>query len=271
MTRTFKCIPTFLLILLFIAQGIVQGESANREKTSTRTKAILDDLQRGQWLNKKFVTTLKKTRSPRLAGLNIRQSGFSVMKEGNQYPVQVIWNFHEAGIGLTFVDAKYVNKNNSYELLTTSPGNHLNKTERDVVYYPATDEISWKFTDRDGKQYDLSFVRVQPDIDRYINKKLLAGEYVDSNGRIFKFSEDGLATWPDKTFEYKICVDYIPRIDEITCDCFSNTVIENHKVKSHTTWDFFIDKNKLLIYEPIQPDEYCSKKILYTLKRRTKN
>jgi hypothetical protein len=270
MTRTFKRIPTFLLILLFIAPGIVQGEDTNREKTSTRTKAILDDLQRGQWLNKKFVTTLQKTKSPRLAGLNIRQSGFRVLKEDDQYPVQVIWNFHEAGIGFTIVGAKYVKHNDSYELRTSPQSEYSSEQENDVVYYPATDEISWKFTDH-GKRFELSFVRVQHDIDRYINKKVLAGEYVDSTGRIFNFSENGIATWPDKTIEYKICVDYIPRIDEITCDCFSNTVIENHKVKSHTTWDFSIDKNRLLVYEPFQPDEYCSKKILYTLKRRTKN
>jgi hypothetical protein len=254
---------------MFFAPSDLRSENAIKSKGSTK---VVDDLQRGQWLNKKFLTTLRKTKSPRLAGLNIRQSGFRVLKEGNQYPVQVIWNFHEAGIGFTIVEAKYVRKNDSYELLTSSPSEQSNnKKERDIVYHPASDEISWQFTDHDGKQYDLSFVRVQPDIDRYINKTLLAGEYVDNNGQIFIFSEDSIATWPDKTFKYDILLDYTPRIDDITCDCFQNIVIENHKVKSLTTWDFLIDKNKLLIYEPIQPGEYCSKKILYTLKRRKMN
>jgi len=270
MTRIIKAISVSLLLLVIPTK--LWSESIERPKVTKKVKAILDDLQRGQWLNKKFLTTLRKTNSPRLAGRNIRQSGFRVLKEGEQYPVQVIWNFHEAGIGFTIVDAKYIKKNDSYELHTLSPGERSNKRkELNIVYRLASDEISWRFTDKDGKRYDLLFVRVQPDIDRYINKKLLAGEYVDSNGRIFKFTEDGLAKWPDKTFKYKILLDYTPRIDEITCDCFQNVVIENNKVKSLTTWDFQIKNNKLLIYEPIQPGEYCSKKILYTLKRQKTN
>jgi hypothetical protein len=48
----------------------------------------------------------------------------------------------------------------------------------------------------------------------FVNHGLLAGKYRDQRGRVYSFSEDGEATWPERSFPYQVSLD----VSEAACD-----------------------------------------------------
>jgi hypothetical protein len=241
---------------------------------SASTASILDDLQRGFWLNKIYLNNLIDTKSPRKAGKRLIQDGFIINKQDNLYIALVSERFHEDyRDGFTILDLSKTNQANVYELKTAPPqASNTNIKEQHLLLRRKMrgDEITWIFTTQDNKKHNYQFQRVEPDLQQYINKIVLAGEYKDQSNRPFKFKESGLAEWPDKTFKYEIELDMVivdaPDI-EPTCDEFFYMDVVKGKLRSITTWGFTFQKGTLIIYEP-EIDKSCgNKRILYKLKR----
>jgi hypothetical protein len=43
----------------------------------------------------------------------------------------------------------------------------------------------------------------------FFNRLLIAGHYVDPNGKLYSFEQDGSATWGKRQFQYEINRDYL--------------------------------------------------------------
>lgn len=68
--------------------------------------------------------------------------------------------------------------------------------------------VSLKFMDYPAISHlDESFVRIPDELHRYSSKLLLVGVWQDKDNRLFNFSMDGIAKWPDETFNYTISMD----------------------------------------------------------------
>ena len=60
-----------------------------------------------------------------------------------------------------------------------------------------------------NEEHCIPFVRVEPNIDEYVNRLVLEGTYKDGRGKTFIFGESGKAIWPEKSFNYRVRFDYI--------------------------------------------------------------
>ena len=171
----------------------------------------------GDWLNKNYVASLKKTKSPLKSWKGIYHTSLRFTKEPTGYEWVVEFNFHE---GLTYnIDGlRPTSVPNTYMLVFNGDQDSMRETENDRIVYPdgSSDALSWVFT-LEGKEQRIQFIRVKPSMEAYVNRVVLAGNYTDISGRSFVFTDACEAKWPDKTFTYTIGLDCVLA----HCDYFS--------------------------------------------------
>lgn len=207
----------------------------------------LHDLQ-GEWLNKEYYETLIATKSPQRAVQGVLYTSFSIVPKKEHHSWLQIFNFHD-GLIFTITGLQQEPDHNTYRILFHDKQESGRDTYNDRFYVrdskPVT-EIDWIFTssyDKQGKEQRITFIRAEPDIQRFVNSKTLAGTYRDRNGRLFVFRENCVVQWPDTTFTYNVGLDYI------FAAC-SNFWLYNEENKyTATMWYAFEWKdNKLNIY-----------------------
>lgn len=71
-----------------------------------------------------------------------------------------------------------------------------------------------------------TFVWLNIPLQKHANKQLLAGRYRDQKGNPYTFSDEGVATWPDRTFAYELPLDPMQaECDYIRTDAPKNPAI----------------------------------------------
>ncbi|MFC1693936.1 hypothetical protein ACFL1R_10565 [Candidatus Latescibacterota bacterium] len=179
----------------------------------------------GEWLNKKYIETLQLTKSPIKAVDGIYYTSFTIFKENNSYRWGQNYNFHE-GIIFNIIELLPTFEPHNYQIVY-EPIYEREPVDRetycDTLYISGDkpfNEMEWIFTQihgiPKGEKLRIPFVRVEPNIDEYVNRIVLAGTYTDKQGRTFVFSKSEEAQWPDKSFRYKVGLDYIFE----SCDFF---------------------------------------------------
>jgi len=101
-----------------------------------------------------------------------------------------------------------------YEPETPETVERVTFTNNFLIYRKSPiNEIEWIFTPEygnpNGEKLRIPFVRIEPNINEFVNRILIAGQYTDEQGRRFIFKESGEAVWPDKSFKYKVGLDRI--------------------------------------------------------------
>ncbi|MDP2681261.1 MAG: hypothetical protein Q8P28_00425 [Deltaproteobacteria bacterium] len=135
-----------LILVVLLAVFISPTASLSKDNKSS-PRAILDDLQKGFWLNKAYLTQLLKTKSPQKAQVNIHESGFWVKKEDDKYPVLVGFDFHDSGTSFTITGIRKTSTKGVYELVTTpEPYSNIKQQRVTLMKRKSGDEIQWKFT-----------------------------------------------------------------------------------------------------------------------------
>jgi len=231
---------------------------------------LLNDLQRGEWLNKDYIKKLKSTKSPQKAVENIAEDSFLIKKDQNGYLISVIYNFHEGGEPFTVTGLKEIaGKKGIYELLVNVPADITEKKSRfTLIKSKEQDEIQWSY-ENNHKNIKHTFVRVEPSVAVFVNRVLLAGDYKDEKGRSFVFTESGLAKWPGKDFRFETILDYVG--SPPSCDLLME-VDEHGRYSNPSVLHMFEWKgDTLLIYKVDNSGDMstCDKKAIYKL-RRTK-
>jgi hypothetical protein len=171
-------------------------------------KTILDDLV-GDWINKTYVETLQKTKSPLESWQGIHRTAFNVKKTTSGYELGINFNFHEGGWD-AMIDSLRSLAANTYAPVFISGQDIDHDSENNRFLYPdgSPDTLTWLFTEND-KEKRISFVRAKPSKEVYANRIVLAGNYTDANGRKFGFTGDCRAEWPDTSFSYEIGLDVV--------------------------------------------------------------
>ncbi|MBT4483397.1 MAG: hypothetical protein HOC71_06940 [Candidatus Latescibacteria bacterium] len=181
--------------------------------TSRAEEITLDQLQ-GDWLNKNYIEILKATKSPRKSAGGIYNTFFSISKEDNSYKWLQIYNFHE-GIKFQIIKLPPTSEPHTYQMVY-EPIYSREPVERETyintLYIPGDkpfNEIAWILNPRHGSKegQGTKFIRVEPNINEFVNRIVIAGHYTNEHGQSFVFKETGEAVWPDKSFKYEVGLD----------------------------------------------------------------
>ena len=89
-------------------------------------------------------------------------------------------------------------------------------------------------------------IGLEPTIDEYVNKIVIAGTYTDEKGQNYTFEEPGLAVWPEKTFKYVVGLDcFWTRREFDYIEIFGEKYEKIYPMQYGFEWK----DNRLLIYE----------------------
>ncbi len=183
--------------------------------TSRAEEITLNQLQ-GEWLNKQYVEELNRTKSPVKAydiDRNTNYTAFYIVKKDSAYlNWDQSWGYHE-GASLRITGLQLTSEPNTYKITYHEYQTHGRRTDNDRFFIhdnKPVNEIVWIFYPRYGSKKEeqrITFVRIEPSIEEFINIVVIAGRYTDEKGRKFEFKQSGHAIWPNKSFKYVVELD----------------------------------------------------------------
>ncbi len=164
------------------------------------------DLLVGEWLNTEYLDSLETTRSPVkvLLDENTRWTALYFSRGDRYFEWKQAISYHE-GVVLRITGLQPEPESCIYRVLYHDRQTHGRVTDEDRFIIPPTSppgEITWLFDDSypAPQERRITFRRVEPDIEAFVNRTVIAGTYTDQRGRSFRFEETGEAAWPDSTF-----------------------------------------------------------------------
>lgn len=163
----------------------------------------------GVWLASDYLETLRTVRLPHLAERSRSPLVIKIQKEGLSYPI-VRTDFKKAVL-LRVIDLQPDIEKDNYRLALAERDNEP-ISQRDVTYLPfrgvknASGQFeALAFADPVfTKRKYRDFVRVGDALATKVNEIVLAGDYVDEQGRSYKFGANGEAAFPESKFSYEI-------------------------------------------------------------------
>jgi len=196
-------------------QGATPGGAAKKDEKPRSPKQIdrvfPKDLE-GTWIAKSYVDKLAKTRSPRESASGSVATAIKIQFDNRSYPM-LITNFQRAVLQ-AIIDVQPDKKPKSYRLAVA-------KEDTGVVYASDLSYIYFRGErGADGvfktlsiaephfsKRKFVTYSRLEGDLETYVNKTVIAGKYVDAEGRSYEFSETGEAVLPDRKFVFEVNLD----------------------------------------------------------------
>lgn len=186
------------------------NNAVSYEKTSSTNKpgtAKFDiyEYMTGTWMNAEYLDRVVKTKS-----VNFSLSSFDMLmmfyKENKSYQFTV-GSFHEGSPFNGIVGIKE-EKPGTY-IIKVKEANYIleiipDKNKPDELIFRNNMGNSKTFTEERFRKVSNTYCGHS----KYINKLLLAGTYTDAYGKIYKFSENETAIWPDRKFQYIVNLDY---------------------------------------------------------------
>jgi hypothetical protein len=167
----------------------------------------------GHWVRKKYLDSLSSTRSQ----FSERPESISISAKNNR----LNWtNYHESSwrrlLRIELSENGYVLVVGEWEV--DSP------VQRKILYIPfkptmdhAGKIVSIEFLDDSlVERKKEPFIRLPLPLKEYANELLLVGQYVDQKGKLYAFSKEGIASWPNRSFSYELPLDF----SEAGCDYF---------------------------------------------------
>jgi hypothetical protein len=260
-----KKIFLLLILLSIISFNAYFCPVTANDGSESQYNSILEDLQRGQWLNKDYIERLKATKSPEKATAGIFVSFFQIEQTDNLYVAKGIFNFHEGATAFTFKGIRSGDNKNTYHFVDAKQYYPEQDNEVTLFKSKTTDKIEWTYYN--GGKITQTFIHVEPDVVTFINRILIAGEYRDEKSREFVFTESGIAKWQEVTFRYRITLDYVGYVkDSSPCNNFAVVDNKGHTANPPKYYGFLWKDESLFIYDA---DRYgkCNTTPLYILNR----
>jgi|GEM_PF-1678310 len=173
-----------IIIILFCSFTYV---TAN-EKKNPKIKS-------GEYLKLDYVDAIEKTHSP-YAALNSSSEPTLLRAYIGTYDLILVHSFHEFYDGLNIIaDGKF---------------RRVKDNEEDSMTFSITvDGDNLILMDYDSNE-PLHYIHVG-DAQRFVARKVLVGDYVDAEGRLYSFREDGTAYFRDVQFPYEVGLDFALR------------------------------------------------------------
>jgi hypothetical protein len=186
------------LILILVLSIIFNSKIHAIGETKNDLLARLE----GTWVNENYLNNLKELRAPIKAINKIGYPVFYIRKDKNQYVFNAVVEFHQ-GIGWIITDLIRLSKEKFYEFKLDNGR---------TIQFNVIDENQVKINrisiiDKDNKTIFVRIYDKEQEIQEYVNNMILAGEYKDSSGKLYRFKNNNIAQWPNRTFEYRLNLD----------------------------------------------------------------
>ncbi|MDB9822693.1 hypothetical protein OAC89_03250 [Deltaproteobacteria bacterium] len=213
----YNSISVGMAFLLFISMILCTGISSA-------------EVKKGEYLREDYIDIIEKTHSPSIAFSELSGEPTLIRAYQGEYDLVLIHNFHE------FYDGLDIMEDGKFHRTAFEGGDPSNITV-------TVDGDNLIMTDYDTEG-PLHYVYVG-DAQRYAAKKVIVGDYVDSEGKTYSFKEDGTALFGDVQFQYEIGLDFVLRPksskDNNKRDCFQNS-------KSRELFEYEIKGGVMSIY-----------------------
>jgi hypothetical protein len=190
-------VAKYTVILFGTILVSLSGCTTTNRGVSPESSQLSVRLSEGEYLSSAYIDALKSTRSPLEAGKTGELNRISVQRNGKRLLLTPGYNFHEAGVEFAF--------QNNGSLSPASPKDAWSENTRNLSA-TAVDERTLRFGLGDDKPATYIFVKSATD---YVSRVVLAGKYRDRQGRVYEFTQDGWAIFPDRKFRFEIGLDHV--------------------------------------------------------------
>lgn len=215
--RTLPFLPFALSAMLLASVASAQQPEATKPTAEEKAKAkaerqknrvYVKDLE-GVWLPRDYMDALRVTRAPHAAARKAPPILIKIQKEGPGYPIMRT-DFSKAVLQKV-LDIEPDGKPGSYRIAAADDDMRAVPID-EVTYIPFRGEkgVDGRITSLSiaeptfAKRRFRDFLRLPDGLAVYVNRAVIAGKYVDEQGRAYEFGEAGEATFPDAKFEYEV-------------------------------------------------------------------
>ena len=184
------------------------AEKAKAKAERQKNRVYVKDIE-GLWLPRDYMDALRVTRAPHAAARKAPPILINIQKEGQGYPIMRT-DFSKAVLQRV-LDIEPDGKAGSYRIAVADDDTRAVPVD-EVTYIPFRGEkgVQGRFDSLAiaeptfAKRRFRDFLRISDGLAVYVNRAVIAGKYVDEQGRAYEFGEAGEATFPDAKFEYEV-------------------------------------------------------------------
>jgi hypothetical protein len=177
---------TFLIASFLLAGASLRAQAG--------PGALPRALKLGDYLRDDYVRGLIASRSPFRSSVYDSPQSAKVIRRDGESVLIAVFNFHEGGPDFVIL-----------------PNGSL-AVESDA----GSDLSNLTFTILDSTRFRMGFDKFEPqtfiyvgNLDRYVAKFTVVGDYVDGRNRRYAFRADGTAVFPDREFKYSVGTDHV--------------------------------------------------------------
>ena len=201
---------TKILITICTVCLCVGAMNATAQNQPRRDRVFISDLE-GIWMNDAYIEVLRKTRMPHQAAKKASPAVIAITRQGRAYPY-VATDFDRAVFMMILAVEPDV-KPDSYRLVLAEKNEPTSSADVTYIWFKGQRNVDRKFRKlafqevliMDGKW--ANYEHVGTELGPVMNGMVLAGSYKDSGGREWKFTENGQATFPDKSFYFELSIN----------------------------------------------------------------
>lgn len=199
-------ISTIILAVCLCAGAI----SATAQNQPRRDRVYISELE-GIWMNDAYIKELRKARMPHQAAKKASPAVIAITRQGRAYPY-VATDFEKAAFKMILALEPDI-KPDSYRLVLGEKNEPTSAADVTYIWFKGQRDADRKFRKlafqevfvMNGKWADYEHVGMQ--LGPVMNSIVLAGRYKDRGGREWSFTEEGQATFPDKSFYYELSIN----------------------------------------------------------------
>jgi len=176
-----------------------------------KDRVFYKDLE-GTWIARPYQDKLARSRSPRAAASENVATAIKIQRDGVSYPM-LITNF-KRGVLQAIIDIQPTDKPKSYRLAVSKEDTGVvNAADLSFIYFKGERDAEGVFETLSiaephfSKRKFVTYVRLDGELEKYINNAVIAGKYRDSQGAAYEFTEGGDAVLPDRKFAYEVSLD----------------------------------------------------------------
>jgi len=191
---------------------------ADAEKTQAKPKSakqkdrvFYKDVE-GTWIARPYQEKLASTRSPRAAASANVATAIKIQRDGVSYPM-LITNFNRAVLQ-AIIDIQPTEKAKSYRLAVAKEDTGVvNSSDLSFIYFKGERNADGVFKTLSiaephfSKRKFITYVRLDGELEKYVNNAVITGKYRDAQGAAYEFTEGGEAVLPDRKFAYEVSLD----------------------------------------------------------------
>ena len=196
-----------LILIVFAALALSWGVTGLAQNKPRADRVFIHDLE-GFWINDAYLRELRKSRMPHQALKKERPVVIGIKREGRVFPF-VSTDFNKAAL-MVVLDVEPDMEPNSYRLVLGKKNQPTPSTEAKYVLFKGKRNADNKFDKLAFKELFMmkgewaDYERVGLLLGPAVNGIVLSGTYKDRKGRDWSFTDDGKASFPDKTFYYEL-------------------------------------------------------------------